>query len=174
VEDKTPLQKLKEIAEKAKHQLSKLSSVDIIEPFIYTDASGPKHINKKLSQQKLKDLITAVDDPDADDLLERLVSPCEKCIADVKKKDSSFTKESINEVILVGGMTRMPAVREKVKEIFGKEPNKSVNPDEAVASGAAIQGAILSGESKEGIILLDVTPLSLGIETLGGSFHQNN
>ncbi|CAJ0642718.1 11601_t:CDS:2, partial [Entrophospora sp. SA101] len=158
--DKMALQRLKEAAENAKHELSSLEEVDISLPFISADASGPKHLQKKLSRKKFEELVA--------DLLEKLVSPCEKCIADANKKDDKFTKESINEVILVGGMTRMPAVQKKVEKIFGKEPNKSVNADEAVALGAAIQGGVLAGDTKD-ILLLDVTPLSLGIEVQGGN-----
>jgi len=153
--DKAALQKLKKEAENAKHELSFSPNTKIFIEFITTDASGlPKHIEKELSRSTLKMLVN--------DLLEKLVKPCKNCL-----KDAGISK--VDEVVLVGGMTLMPAVREKVKEIFGKEPNnKGVNPDEAVALGAAIQAAILSGESKEEMVLLDVTPLSLGIETLGG------
>ncbi|CAG8645600.1 4118_t:CDS:2, partial [Ambispora gerdemannii] len=158
--DKMALQRLKEAAENAKHELSSLEEVDISLPFISADAAGPKHFQKKLSRKKFEELVA--------DLLEKLVSPCEKCIADVKKKDDKFAKKSIDEVILVGGMTRMPAVQKKVEEIFGKEPNKSVNADEAVSLGAAIQGGVLAGDTKD-ILLLDVTPLSLGIEVQGGN-----
>ncbi|MCE8163910.1 MAG: molecular chaperone DnaK [Candidatus Moeniiplasma glomeromycotorum] len=156
--DKSALQRLKEVAENAKHDLSSLEMVDISLPFISADTSGPKHLNKKLSRDQLEK-ITA-------DLLEKLVLPCERCIEGVKEKDSKFTKGKINEVILVGGMTRMPSVQAKVKKIFGKEPSKPVNPDEAVALGASIQGGILAGDVKD-VVLLNVTPLSLGIEVQG-------
>src|SRR3954465_7098730 len=148
------LQRLKEAAENAKHELSSLETTEISLPFVSADASGPKHINKKLTRQKFEELTS--------ELLEKLTSPCEKCI-----KDAEVAKKDIDEVILVGGMTRMPSVQKKVAKIFGKEPNKSVNPDEAVALGAAIQGGVLAGDTKD-ILLLDVTPLSLGIEVQGG------
>ncbi|MDR3608838.1 MAG: molecular chaperone DnaK [Oligoflexia bacterium] len=152
--DKMALQRLKEAAEKAKHELSSSTETDINLPFITADASGPKHLNLKLSRAKLEALVA--------DLIDKLVAPCETCI-----KDSGLAKSKIDEVILVGGMTRMPRVQQKVKEIFGKEPHKGVNPDEVVALGAAIQGGVLKGDVKD-VLLLDVTPLSLGIETLGG------
>ena len=147
--DKTALQRLKEAAENAKHDLSSEDKIDtdINLPFISADASGPKHLNKKFFREDLEKLVA--------DLLEKLVSPCKKCL-----KDAGL--EKVNKVILVGGMTRMPAVIRKVKNIFGIEPEKSVNPDEAVAAGAAIQGSILAGDTKD-VLLLDVTPLSLGI-----------
>lgn len=151
--DKMALQRLKEAAEKAKHELSSSNETDINLPFITADASGPKHLNLKLSRAKLEALVA--------DLIDQLVGPCETCI-----KDSGISKSKIDEVILVGGMTRMPRVQQKVKEIFGKEPHKGVNPDEVVAVGAAVQGGVLKGEVKD-VLLLDVTPLSLGIETLG-------
>jgi molecular chaperone DnaK len=147
------LQRLKEAAENAKHELSSSQVASIKLPFISADASGPKHLDKELTRQKLKELTK--------ELLEKLVEPCKNCL-----KDAKVSK--VDEVILVGGMTRMPAVQEKVKEIFGKEPSKSVNPDEAVAHGAAIQGSVLAGDAKDDIVLLDVTPLSLGIEVEGG------
>ncbi|MGE4232237.1 MAG: molecular chaperone DnaK [Bacteriovoracia bacterium] len=156
--DKMALQRLKEAAEKAKHELSNSKETDINLPFITADQSGPKHLNMKLSRAKLEALVS--------DLIDALVGPCETCI-----KDAGISKSKINEVILVGGMTRMPKVQEKVKEIFGKEPHKGVNPDEVVAVGAAIQGAVLKGDVKD-VLLLDVTPLSLGIETLGGVFTK--
>jgi molecular chaperone DnaK len=156
--DKFSLQRLKSEAEKAKHILSESSETDINIPFITADASGPKHLNIKLTRAKLEQLV--------DDLIQRLVAPCETAI-----KDSGLSKGDIDEVILVGGMTRMPKVQQKVKEIFGKEPSKGVNPDEVVAVGAAIQGGVLKGEVKD-VLLLDVTPLSLGIETLGGVFTK--
>lgn len=152
--DKMALQRLKEEAEKAKHELSSAMETDINLPFITADASGPKHLNVKFSRAKLESLV--------DDLIERTAGPCRTAL-----KDAGFSPGDIDEVILVGGMTRMPRVQAKVKEIFGKEPNKSVNPDEVVAIGAAIQGGVLRGDVKD-VLLLDVTPLSLGIETLGG------
>ncbi len=156
--DKMALQRLKEAAEKAKHELSSTTETDINLPFITADASGPKHLNIKLSRAKLEAMVS--------DLIEKLTAPCETCI-----RDSGLDKSKIDEVILVGGMTRMPRVQQKVKEIFGKEPHKGVNPDEVVAVGAAIQGGVLKGDVKD-VLLLDVTPLSLGIETLGGVFTK--
>jgi len=153
-EDKLALQRLRESAEKAKKELSSAAETTINLPFITADASGPKHLNIKLSRQKLEALV--------EDLIARTVEPCKKCLADAK-----LSASDINEIILVGGMTRMPAVVAKVKELFGKEPRKDVNPDEAVAIGAAVQGGILRGDVKD-VLLLDVTPLTLGIETLGG------
>ena len=151
--DKMALQRLKEEAEKAKMELSSTKETDINLPFITADASGPKHLNLKLSRAKFESLV--------EDLVERTVGPCRTAI-----KDAGLSASDINEVILVGGMTRMPMVQAKVKEIFGKEPNRGVNPDEVVAIGAAIQGGVLQGDVKD-VLLLDVTPLSLGIETLG-------
>jgi molecular chaperone DnaK len=152
--DKMALQRLKEAAEKAKIELSTSVQTDVNLPFITADASGPKHLNLKITRAKLEGLFS--------DLLDNLEQPCR-----VALKDAGLSATDINEVILVGGMTRMPAVQERVKRIFGKEPNKGVNPDEVVAMGAAIQGGILKGDLED-ILLLDVTPLSLGIETLGG------
>ena len=153
-QDRMALQRLKEAAEKAKCELSTAMETEINLPFITADASGPKHLVVKLTRAKLESLVA--------DLIERLTGPCEMAL-----KDAGLTSADIDEVILVGGMTRMPRVQEKVKQIFGKEPHKGVNPDEVVAIGAAIQGAVLKGEVKD-VLLLDVTPLSLGIETLGG------
>lgn len=151
--DTMALQRLKEAAEKAKHELSSSLQTDINLPFITADASGPKHLNIKLSRSKLEALVG--------DLLARIDGPCQ-----VALKDAGLGPVEIDEVILVGGMTRMPAVQDRVKRIFGKEPNRSVNPDEAVAVGAAIQAGVLKGDVKD-VLLLDVTPLSLGIETQG-------
>ncbi|MFM1846600.1 MAG: chaperone protein DnaK [Pseudomonadota bacterium] len=152
--DTLALQRLKEAAEKAKHELSTAMETDVNLPFITADASGPKHLNIKISRAKYESLCS--------DLIDRLIEPCKTAL-----KDAGLKPDQIDEVILVGGMTRMPAVQSKVKEIFGKEPSKSVNPDEAVAVGAAIQGGVLQGDVKD-VLLLDVTPLSLGIETYGG------
>ncbi|MBW2215686.1 MAG: molecular chaperone DnaK, partial [Deltaproteobacteria bacterium] len=156
--DKMALQRLKEGAEKAKVELSGSMETDVNLPFVTADASGPKHLNIKLSRAKLEALV--------DDLVERVAAPCNQAI-----RDSGFSTNEIDEIILVGGMTRMPMVQEKVKNIFGKEPSKGVNPDEVVAVGAAIQGGVLRGEVKD-VLLLDVTPLSLGIETLGAVFTR--
>lgn len=152
--DKMALQRLRDAAEKAKIELSGTQTTDINQPFITVDATGPKHLALSLSRAKLESL--------THNLIERSVEPCMKAL-----KDAGLTKDQIQEVILVGGMTRMPAVERKVKEIFGREPHKGVNPDEVVAVGAAIQGAVLTGDVKD-ILLLDVIPLTLGIETLGG------
>jgi len=152
--DKMALQRLKEAAEKAKMELSTSMETDVNLPFITADASGPKHLNMKLSRAKLESLVA--------DLIDKVEGPCRTAL-----KDAGLSPGDIQEVILVGGMTRMPAVQERVKNIFGKDPHKGVNPDEVVALGAAIQGGVLKGDVKD-VLLLDVTPLSLGIETLGG------
>jgi molecular chaperone DnaK len=152
--DKMALQRLKEAAEKAKMELSSSMETDVNLPFITADASGPKHLNIKITRAKLESLVAS--------LLDKLENPCR-----IALKDAGLSPDDIHEVILVGGMTRMPAVQERVKRIFSKEPHKGVNPDEVVALGAAIQGGVLKGDVKD-VLLLDVTPLSLGIETLGG------
>ncbi len=156
--DKMALQRLKEGAEKAKMELSTSMETDVNLPFITADASGPKHMNIKLTRAKLEALV--------DDLVEKTVEPCKIALS-----DAGLKANDIDEVILVGGMTRMPKVQEKVKQVFGKDPHKGVNPDEVVAIGAAIQGGVLKGDVKD-VLLLDVTPLSLGIETLGGVFTK--
>jgi len=153
-EDKLALQRLKEAGEKAKQELSSSSETEINIPFVTADASGPKHLNMKLTRSQLEQLVG--------ELIDRTIEPIKKAL-----DDAGMQKGDINEIILVGGMTRMPAVQEAVKNFFGKEPNKSVNPDEAVAIGAAIQGGVLQGDVKD-VLLLDVTPLSLGLETMGG------
>ena len=156
--DKLALQRLKEEAEKAKKELSSASQYEVNLPFITADATGPKHLNIKLTRAKLEGLV--------EDLVKRTIEPCKKAL-----KDAGKTAADIDEVVLVGGMTRMPAVQEAVKTFFNREPHKGVNPDEVVALGAAIQGGVLQGDVKD-VVLLDVTPLSLGIETLGGVFTR--
>src|ERR1700752_1547677 len=156
--DRMALQRLKEASEKAKCELSTAMETDINLPFVTADQSGPKHLNMKLTRAKLEALCA--------DLLERLEQPCITAL-----KDAGLSTKEIDEVVLVGGMTRMPAVQARVKKLFGKEPHRGVNPDEVVAVGAGIQGAVLKGDGKDSL-LLDVTPLSLGIETMGGVFTK--
>merc|ERR1711865_936685 len=157
-QDKLALQRLREAAETAKIELSSKMQTDVNLPFITADQTGPKHLNIQLTRSKLEQLIGP--------LIQKTEAPCEACI-----KDAGLKADDIQEVLLVGGMTRMPYVNDTVRKIYGKEPSKAVNPDEAVAMGAAIQAGVLKGDVKD-ILLLDVTPLSLGIETLGGVFTR--
>jgi molecular chaperone DnaK len=157
-QDPMAVQRLKEAAEKAKIELSSAQETDINLPFITADASGPKHLNLGLTRSKLEQMV--------DDIIQRAAGPCRQAL-----KDAGVTADKIDEVVLVGGQTRMPAIQKLVEEVFGKEPNRGVNPDEVVAIGAAVQGGVLRGDVKD-VVLLDVTPLSLGIETLGGVFTK--
>lgn len=157
-QDKMAIQRLREAAEKAKIELSATQETEINLPFVTADQSGPKHLNLKLTRSKLESMI--------EDMVTRTMEPCKKAL-----EDAGFSKDDVHEIVLVGGSTRIPLVQKKVKEFFGKDPHKGVNPDEVVAIGAAIQGGVLAGDVKD-VLLLDVTPLSLGIETLGGVYTQ--